>query len=50
MFKFRPSIYYKNLANLSVLNTTNHLNGRKFFDLKNKIKIHKGLPTKLKKK
>lgn len=29
---------------------TNHLNDRKFFDLKNRIKIYKGLPTKLKKK
>ena len=39
---------YKNLPNLFIANTTNHLDGGKFADLKNRIRVHRGLSTKLK--
>lgn len=41
---------YKNLPNLSIPNTTNHLDGGKFSDLKNRIRVHRGLSKELKKK
>ena len=41
---------YKNLPNLSIPNTTNHLDGGKFSDLKNRIRVHRGLSKLLKKK
>jgi hypothetical protein len=41
---------YKNLPNLSIPNTTNHLDGGKFSDLKNRIRVHRGLSKSLKKK
>ena len=40
---------YKNYPNLSILNTTNHLESR-FSHLKEKIKLHRGLDIKRKKK
>ena len=39
---------YKNLPNLSIANTTNHLDGGKFADLKNRIRVHRGLSKNLK--
>lgn len=47
---FRSDTTYKNLPNLSIPNTTNHLDGGKFSDLKNRIRVHRGLSKKLKKK
>ena len=41
---------YKNIPNLSIPNTTNHLDGGKFSDLKNRIRVHRGLSKSLKKK
>ena len=41
---------YKNILNLSIPNTTNHLDGGKFSDLKNRIRVHRGLSKELKKK
>ena len=41
---------YKNLPNLSIPNTTNHLDGGRFSNLKNRIRVHRGLSKKLKKK
>lgn len=41
---------YKNLPNLSIPNTTNHLDGGKFSDMKNRIRVHRGLSKLLKKK
>ena len=41
---------YKNLTNLAIPNTTNHLDGGKFSDLKNRIRVHRGLSKSLKKK
>ena len=40
----------KNLLNLSIPNTTNHLDGGKFSDLKSRIRVHRGLSKSLKKK
>ncbi|WP_191092595.1 hypothetical protein [Francisella sp. SYW-9] len=40
---------YKNLPDLSIPNTTNHQGG-KFSDLKNRIRVHRGLSKELKKK
>lgn len=39
---------YKNLPDLSIPNTTNHLDGGKFSDLKNRIRVHRGLSKDLK--
>ena len=39
---------YKNLLNMSIPNTTNYLYGGKFSDLKNRIRVHRGLSKKLK--
>ena len=39
---------YKNIPDLSIPNTTNHLDGGKFADLKNRIRVHRGLSKKLK--
>ena len=39
---------YKNLLGLSIPNTTNHLDAGKFADLKNRIRVHRGLSNKLK--
>lgn len=39
---------YKNLPGLSIPNTTNHLDGGKFADLKNRIRVHRGLSKNLK--
>jgi hypothetical protein len=39
---------YKSLNQLSIPNTTNHLDGGKFSDLKNRIRVHRGLSKKLK--
>lgn len=39
---------YKKYKDLSVPNTTNHLDGGKFADLKNRIRVHRGLSKKLK--
>lgn len=41
---------YRSLPNLSIPNTTNHLYGGKFADLKNRIRVHRGLSKLLKKK
>lgn len=39
---------YKIHQNLCIANTTNHLDGGKFADLKNRIRVHRGLSKKLK--
>jgi len=41
---------YKNIPDLSIPNTTNHLDGGRFSNLKNRIRVHRGLSKKLKKK
>ena len=41
---------YKNILDLSITNTTNHLDGGRFSDLKNTIRVNRGLSKKLKKK
>lgn len=41
---------YKKHKDFCVPNTTNHLDGGKFADLKNRIRVHRGLSKKLKKK
>lgn len=41
---------HKNLVGLSIPSTTNHLDGGKFSDLKNRIRVHRGLSKSLKKK
>ncbi|WP_157092983.1 MULTISPECIES: hypothetical protein [Francisella] len=39
---------YKKYKGFYIPNTTNHLDGGKFADLKNRIKVHRGLSKKLK--
>jgi hypothetical protein len=39
---------YRKYENLVIPNTTNHLDGGKFADLKNRIRVHRGLSKKLK--
>ena len=41
---------YKKHKEFCIPNTTNHLDGGKFSDLKNRIRVHRGLSKKLKKK
>ena len=41
---------YKRYKKLNIPNTTNHLDGGKFSDLKIRIKVHRGLSKELKKK
>lgn len=41
---------YKKHKEFCIPNTTNHLDGGKFSDLKNRIRVHRDLSKKLKKK
>ncbi|OIN84123.1 hypothetical protein KX00_253 [Francisella sp. TX07-6608] len=41
---------YKNIPDLSIPNTTNHLDGGKFADIKNRIRVHRGLLKNKRKK
>lgn len=41
---------YKKFKEFNIPNTTNHLDGGKFADMKNRIRVHRGLSKEMKKK